>query len=57
VLEVRESDFERPPATLPAVFRDVVLGVYKLERRLLLMLDAERIVTPEHGASRVGDAA
>jgi len=57
VLEVRESDFERPPETLPAVFRDVVVGVYKLEHRLLLALDVERVVAPLHGASAVGDAA
>jgi len=58
VLEVHESDFERPPETLPAVFRDVVVGLYKLERRLLLLLDVERIVTPKMtGATTVGSAA
>jgi purine-binding chemotaxis protein CheW len=51
VLEVHEADFERPPETLPAVFRDVVTGVYKLEHRLLLLLDVERIVAPLHGGS------
>jgi purine-binding chemotaxis protein CheW len=44
VLEVDPSSFERPPTTLPAVLRDVVRGVYKLEHRLLLLLDVERIV-------------
>ena len=34
-----------------AVFRDVVTGVYKLEHRLLLLLDVERIVAPLHGGS------
>jgi len=57
VLELDEGDFERPPATLPAVFRDVVVGVYKLERSLLLMLDVERIVTPEPSPRTVGNAA
>jgi purine-binding chemotaxis protein CheW len=57
VLDLDEADFERPPATLPAVFRDVVVGVYKLERTLLLMLDVERIVTPEPSPSAVGNAA
>ena len=57
VLELSEADFERPPATLPAVFRDVVVGVYKLERSLLLMLDVERIVTPEPSPRAVGNAA
>ena len=45
VLEVSERDFERPPETLSGVFREVVLGVYKLEERLLLLLDVERIVS------------
>ena len=57
VLEVHEVDFERPPETLPAVFRDVVVGVYKLEHRLLLLLDVDRIVAPLHGPNAVGDAA
>jgi len=57
VLTLDEADFERPPATLPPVFRDVVVGVYKLERSLLLMLDVERIVTPEQSPSTVGNAA
>ena len=57
VLEVHDADLERPPETLPAVFRDVVIGVYKLEQRLLLMLDVDRIVAPLHGSNAVGDAA
>ncbi|HYP90688.1 MAG TPA: chemotaxis protein CheW [Polyangiaceae bacterium] len=45
VLEVSERDFERAPENLLGVFREVVLGVFKLEQRLLLLLDVERIVT------------
>jgi purine-binding chemotaxis protein CheW len=44
VLELDGRVFERAPETLGAVFREVVLGVYKLEQRLLLLLDVERIV-------------
>jgi len=56
VLEVEPSAFERPPTTLPAVLRDVVRGVYKLEHGLLLLLDVERVVLlPEHRG--VEDAA
>jgi purine-binding chemotaxis protein CheW len=56
VLEVPPSAFERAPTTLPAVLRDVVRGVYKLEHGLLLLLDVERVVLlPEH--RRVEDAA
>jgi purine-binding chemotaxis protein CheW len=45
VLELDAGDFEPTPEVLPALFRDVVLGVYKLEQRLLLLLDIERVVT------------
>lgn len=45
VLELNGREFERPPETLAGVFREVVLGVYKLEGQLLLLLDVERIVT------------
>lgn len=45
VLEISEGDFERAPETLSGVFREVVLGVFKLEQRLLLLLDVERIVS------------
>lgn len=44
VLQLSERDFERVPETLSGVFREVTLGVYKLEQRLLLLLDVERIV-------------
>ena len=56
VLEVEPNAFERPPTTLPAVLRDVVRGVYKLEHGLLLLLDVERVVLlPEHRSAE--DAA
>lgn len=45
VLELDGREFERPPETLAGVFREVVLGVYKLDGQLLLLLDVERIVT------------
>jgi purine-binding chemotaxis protein CheW len=45
VLQLDGREFERPPETLSGVFREVVLGVYKLEARLLLLLDVERIIT------------
>lgn len=44
VLELDGREFERPPETLSGVFREVVLGVYKLEGSLLLLLDVERII-------------
>jgi len=42
VIEVSETRFEAPPATLAAELRDIVTGVYKLDDRLLLLLDIER---------------
>ncbi len=42
VVEVDESSFEPPPATMAHASRDFVRGVYKLESGLLLLLDTER---------------
>jgi purine-binding chemotaxis protein CheW len=44
VIEVQEEMFETAPENLSAVAREVTLGVYKLERRLLLVLDVEKTV-------------
>lgn len=58
VLELDGATFERAPETLAGVFREVVLGVYKLERGILLLLDVERIVTlGSHLDGRRTDAA
>lgn len=51
VLEVEERTFERPPETISAAFRELVPGVFKLEGKLLLLLDAEKIAT--FGSDRV----
>jgi purine-binding chemotaxis protein CheW len=42
VVEVREDTFEPPPETLQGKVRTVILGVHKLEKRLLHVLDTER---------------
>lgn len=42
VIDVDDSQFESPPHSLAGPTRDVVRGVYKLEGRLLLLLDEER---------------
>src|SRR5579871_3823943 len=44
VLEVPENLFERPPETLEKTARELVRGAYKLQDRLLLILDIERAV-------------
>jgi purine-binding chemotaxis protein CheW len=50
VAEVEESAFERPPETLTGPVRALILGVYKLDGRLLHVLDKEK-------ACQVGDVA
>jgi purine-binding chemotaxis protein CheW len=44
VLEVSEETYERPPETIPEEVRKLVRGIYKLEGKLLLILDAEKAV-------------
>jgi purine-binding chemotaxis protein CheW len=39
VLEVSPEQFESPPETLDGVPREIIRGVYKLDGRLLLVLD------------------
>jgi purine-binding chemotaxis protein CheW len=45
VVEVDERSFERPPETLDPEILALVRGVYKLEDRLLLVLDIEQCVS------------
>jgi purine-binding chemotaxis protein CheW len=45
VLEVEEDCFEPPPETVKDETRELVRGVYKLQERLLLVLDTERAVS------------
>lgn len=44
VLEVSETAFERPPETLDGTARELIRGAYKLDGRLLLILDTARTV-------------
>jgi purine-binding chemotaxis protein CheW len=44
VLDVSPELFERTPMTFPAVARELVRGVYKLNDRLMLILDIEKAV-------------
>ena len=46
VQEVDESAFEQAPETLRGEPRRLILGAYKLENRLLLVLDANLAVQP-----------
>jgi purine-binding chemotaxis protein CheW len=42
VVEVEEGTFERPPETLQGKVRSMILGVHKLDARLLHVLDVEK---------------
>jgi purine-binding chemotaxis protein CheW len=42
VIEVEQSTFEAPPETLRGGLRTLILGVHKLERKLLHLLDTEK---------------
>lgn len=44
VLDVDDRSFERPPETLDAATRRLVKGAYKLDGKLLLVLETERAV-------------
>jgi purine-binding chemotaxis protein CheW len=47
VVEVNQSRYEAPPETLRGVARGLIVGVYKLDDRLLLILDTDRAVSTE----------
>jgi purine-binding chemotaxis protein CheW len=49
VLEVEEGAFERPPETLTGEARELIRGAYKLPDRLLLVLDADKVLAPAGG--------
>jgi purine-binding chemotaxis protein CheW len=50
VLEADKENFERPPETLQGQARELVQGVYKLQERLMLVLDTERTVAGDEDA-------
>lgn len=50
VIEVAEDTFEAPPATLTGRARQLVRGAYKLDDRLLLVLETDQAVAVELAA-------
>src|SRR5579863_8217021 len=42
VVEVTDESFERPPETLHGKVREVILGVHKLEKHLMHVLNTEK---------------
>ncbi len=58
VMKVSDQLFEQPPDNLRPPARDLIRGAYKLPDRLLLILDAERLVSVssnEHSLPNNGD--
>lgn len=45
VMEVAEDTFEEPPETLKGAARELIPGAFKLDRRLLLVLDTDRVIS------------
>jgi purine-binding chemotaxis protein CheW len=43
VVEVDEDSFEPPPPTAPPETRELLLGIYKSQARLLHLLDTEKV--------------
>lgn len=50
VVEVDETSFETPPETLRGSVRNVILGVHKLNERLMHVLDIEKACQMAEGA-------
>lgn len=52
VVEVEDNTFEAPPDTLSGEVRTVILGVHKLDGKLLHVLDADRVCAVGSSAER-----
>jgi purine-binding chemotaxis protein CheW len=52
VLDVDPELFEAPPETLTGTARELILGAYKHDGQLLLVLDVERAIAIENAAVR-----
>lgn len=44
VISVPSKDFERPPATLHPVWREISTGIFRLNDKLMLVLDVPRLL-------------
>jgi purine-binding chemotaxis protein CheW len=51
VVEVSDAAFEPAPATVQMSSRELLRGVYKLDKKLLLQLDADRLLEPSRGST------
>ncbi len=44
VLTMKNQDFEKTPPTLDSIWRDISLGVYRLEGELLVIIDVSKLL-------------
>ena len=51
VLTVSTDQFAPPPATLNGPARDLIMGAYKLEKELLMVLDVRRALHVNHATN------
>jgi len=49
VVETTEDSFERPPETLQGRVREVILGVHKLDKQLMHVLNTEKACESVNG--------
>jgi purine-binding chemotaxis protein CheW len=56
VVEVEQRDFEEAPDTLACTSRELIRGIYKLKKELLLILDTQRSVNISALASESSQA-
>jgi purine-binding chemotaxis protein CheW len=54
VVEVEESTFEPPPETLRGSVRTIILGIHKLNHRLMHVLDIEKACQMAEAGERAG---
>ena len=57
VVDVADDLFEPPPGTLEGIARELIVGAYKLEGQLLLILDTEKAVDLERLNAHVHNSA
>jgi purine-binding chemotaxis protein CheW len=57
VVEVEDEIFEKPPDTLSGAARELILGAYKLDKRLLLVLDVSQVIQILDAASQREEVA
>ncbi len=55
VVDVDPDTYETPPSTMDQATRELILGAYKLDTELLLVLDLDRITQLGPGAGHKGD--